>query len=351
MKELKKERDMLWEFIEFNPYPIIILDAKGHFITWNKAFKAITKDIEPPKGYSFFDDPALKKTGIDKKMKEVLEGKPVKTGDYWYDYSILENAGVDVKEIKKAVGRQKICLKTVLFPVFVGYTDEVEKIVVMHEDITQRKIAEEETKKALEKKELLLKEINHRIKNNLQIINSLLNLQSSKIDNAAVKGMFQEAQNRIKTMALVHENLYEQGDFEKINLGVYLKSLAKNLFQSIKSTSSFIQLKFTADDIYIDIQKAVSLGLITNEVISNAIKYAFKENQKGEVSIQLKHTENNHGLLTIKDNGCGLPGNIQPETTDTLGMQLIYSLSQQIGSNVELFNENGTTYIFKIPLV
>lgn len=351
MKALKKEGDMLWEFIEFNPYPIIILDAKGQFITWNNAFRKITKGIAPPKGYSFFDDPALKKSGIDKKMKQVMEGKPVKTGDYWYDYEILEKYGVDVKEIKKAIGRSKICLKTVLFPVYKGYTREVEKIVVMHEDITQRKIAEEETEQALKKKELLLKEINHRIKNNLQIISSLLNLQSSKIDNAAVKRMFEEAQNRIKTMALVHENLYEEGDFEKINLGVYLKSLAKNLFQSIKSTSSHIKLKYTADDVWIDIQKAVSIGLITNEVISNAIKYAFKDNEKGEVNIQLKQTGNKHSLLTIKDNGCGLPGNIQPENTDSLGMQLIYNLSQQIGSKVELSNKNGTSYIFKIPLV
>lgn len=347
---LEKERETIAKLLDFNPYPIMLLDPEGYFVSWNKAFESFAGNFAPPKGFTFFEDPALKASGVVTKMKDVLKGEPVMLNEYWYDYSILEKSGIDVSGFKNARGMDKICLKTILFPLLSDEPNKIEKIIVMHEDITKQKIAEDKIKASLEKKELLLKEINHRIKNNLQIIISLLSLQSSNIKDKKVIGMFSETQNRIKSMALIHENLYQSGNMDAVDLDVYLKNLSQNLLNTFRTDISRVKLKLKLESVAVDMKMAISIGLIVNELISNSLKYAFPKDSKGEISIVLKNIKDNSFELIIKDNGVGIADNERIKESNTLGMQLIFSLSEQINSKIDYTTNNGVSFTFVIPI-
>lgn len=347
---LDKEKEITAKIINLNPYPIMILDPQGKYVTSNISFEKIVKGNKPVSGHSFYDDPALIEAGIIGQVKDVLKGKPVITDNYWYDFNLLRGTGIDVDKIISSLGRDKVCLKTVMFPIVDSHTLEVESVVVMQQDVTQQTIAKEQLKSSLEKKELLLKEINHRIKNNLQIVSSLLNLQASSIDDEKAVMLFDEAQNRLKSMALIHENLYESEDFENIDLSKYIKKLALNLFEAYKSYEAKIKLKTSLEEVFVDVQKAVSIGLIVNEVISNSLKYAFVEKSNGLIVIELeKQKETDLIALRMKDNGCGMKGEVDIDNPATLGLQLIFSLSQQLQAEIKCNLDIGVAYEIGIP--
>ncbi|KAF5086399.1 Histidine kinase [anaerobic digester metagenome] len=215
-------------------------------------------------------------------------------------------------------------------------------------DITERKIAEDQIKLSLHEKEVLLREIHHRVKNNLQIISSLLNLQSRGIDNEEVREIFKESQTRVKAMAMVHEKLYQSNDLSKIQFKDYILSLVVNLIQTYLKDPSIIALKTDIDEIYVDINTAVPSGLIITEIISNSLKHAFPEEGAGEINIFLRR-EGSDLVLKISDNGKGFPGDFDFRNTGTLGLQLVNSLVEQLEGKIELDNTNGVEFriIFK----
>jgi PAS domain S-box-containing protein len=215
--------------------------------------------------------------------------------------------------------------------------------LAMVADITDRKKMEEELKHSLEEKEMLLKEIHHRVKNNLMIISSLLNLQSSYIKDKTSKGIFKESQNRARSMALIHERLYQATDLKRIEFGDYIRTLAKELFRTYAGDFGLIELKINVEDIFLDINTAIPLGLIVNELITNSLKHAFPEGMKGEINVDF-HPKDDHYEFTVKDNGIGLSQNLDFQNTDSLGLQIINNLTSQIDGEIELNRSLGTEF-------
>jgi len=233
------------------------------------------------------------------------------------------------------------------------YRDESGDVVGVFaaaRDITECKQAEDEIRKTLKEKEILLKEMHHRVKNNLMIISSLLNLQSGYIKDKASQDIFKESQNRARSMALIHERLYHSTDLKRIDFGDYISSLATELFHTYNADPGFIKLNINVENILLDINTAIPLGLIVNELITNSLKHAFPKGNKGEINVDF-HPIDGHYEFTVKDNGIGFPEYIDFQNTDSLGLQLINSLTSQIDGEIELDRNNGTEFKIKFPEV
>jgi two-component sensor histidine kinase len=195
-----------------------------------------------------------------------------------------------------------------------------------------------------EQQEVMLKEIHHRVKNNLQIISSLLRLQAFNVDNEHLLTMLTESQARIRSMALVHERLYQSGDLSSIDFGEYIRNLAQQLFHTYKHNADRIKLEITVDHIFLDIGSAIPCGLLLNELISNALKHAFPEGREGEISIKM--TSKDHNIkLAVSDNGIGLPADFDMNTVNTLGLELVKTLIQQLQGTLKLNKNHGTQFI------
>jgi PAS domain S-box-containing protein len=212
-------------------------------------------------------------------------------------------------------------------------------------DITERKEAEKQLKNSLREKEILLTEIHHRVKNNMQIIYSLLSLQSEYIADKKYKALFIENQNRVKSMAGVHEKLYLSSDFSNINFREYIQDLIAELFISYSIDLNRIKVILNVQKILIGMDTAIPCGLILNELITNSIKHAFNECE-GEIKIDF-YLEKGSYILICSDNGVGFPEDIDFKETTTLGMQLVRSLVKQLDGIIELYRGNGTKFTIK----
>jgi PAS domain S-box-containing protein len=210
-------------------------------------------------------------------------------------------------------------------------------------EIDIRLDAEKQLNKTVGEKEVLLREIHHRVKNNLQIIISLLNLQSRYITDEKILAAIRDSQNRVKAMSLVHEKLYQSEDISKINLDDYIRFLGTGLIQFYGAKSRGITLTTDIRDIHVDINAAIPLGLIINELISNSIKYAFPDREKGEIFISVR--KENHTLSVLfKDNGVGIPADLDWRNTESLGLRLVISLVEQLNGSIELDRSSGTAF-------
>jgi len=211
-------------------------------------------------------------------------------------------------------------------------------------DITHHKKIETQMQASIQEKNVLLKEIHHRVKNNLQIISSLLNLQSMHIEDKEALEVFKESQNRVKSMAIIHERLYQSGNFAEINVAEYLTKLIENIYASYGINIDIIKIRINAENIFLDINKAIPCFLVINEVITNSVKHAFPGGRSGEIIIDFKHI-NNEYVISIRDNGVGLPHDLDVQKTNTLGMQLINGLIMQLDGKLEIKSNNGTEFI------
>jgi len=225
-------------------------------------------------------------------------------------------------------------------------------------DITQRKKTEEDLAKTECARK---KEIHHRIKNNLQVISSLLDLQADKFIDTKVIEAFRESQNRVISMALIHEELYKEEGTDTLNFSEYLKMLAENLFQTYRLSSKNIHLKMDLEENSLfDMDTAIPLGIIVNELISNSLKHAFPDRDIGEIQIKLQSDENKKCkiegcqstsyTLTVSDNGVGVPENFHIEDLDSLGFQLVVSLVDQLDGELELISNNGTEFTIRFTV-
>jgi PAS domain S-box-containing protein len=216
-------------------------------------------------------------------------------------------------------------------------------------DITHHKHAEAQIQASLDEKEVLLREIHHRVKNNLQIISSLLNLQSSYLKDIASRDVLKESKDRVKSMAMIHQKLYQSGNFEQIEMGEYIEFLVNGLFSSYGVDSDKIKLKTEMQKVYLDIDNAIPLGLIINEIVTNSIKHAFPGELKGKIFIKMAQDKKNI-LIVASDNGVGLPEDLDVEKTESLGMQLVNNLIRQIDGEVELKRTEGTEFCIKFTI-
>ena len=210
-------------------------------------------------------------------------------------------------------------------------------------EVTERARMEERIKASLKEKEVLLKEIYHRVKNNMQVISSILNLQSKHIEDKRALEIFRNGQSRIKSMALVHEKLYGSEDLAGIDFAEYTRSMTSNLF-GLYQVSEAVRLKIDIKDILLNINTAIPCALIISELISNSIKYAFPGGIEGEIRIGLYTDKNGKFKLIVKDNGVGFPKEIDFRKTESLGMQLVIMLVEQLDGTVELDRSEGTAF-------
>jgi two-component sensor histidine kinase len=189
---------------------------------------------------------------------------------------------------------------------------------------------------------VLLKEIHHRVKNNLQIISSLLNLQSDNIDLADPARTFRESQDRIRSMALIHEKLYRSGDVARIDFREYVESLTSGLYRSYFPGPG-VRIFADVENVSLDIDLAVSCGLIINELVSNALKYAFPDGRAGKIHVSLAGDGDSY-TLTVSDDGVGLPPGLDFRDTPSLGLQLVNTLVGQLEGTIELDSAEGTRF-------
>ena len=224
-------------------------------------------------------------------------------------------------------------------------------ICMLATDITEQKLAKKKIQASLLEKETMLKEIHHRVRNNLQVITGLLQLQAKASKHPELIEHFQESQNRIHAMAMVHEKLYNSGDFSRIDLAVYIRSLSQELFQSYKINPVNIDITIQADgEVLAGINKAIPCGLIINELISNALKHAFPGNRPGELKIIIRKTKDTEIEIVVHDNGLGLPDDVDIHQPRSMGLDLVNGLvKNQLYGQIEVKRDKGTEFRIIFP--
>lgn len=215
-------------------------------------------------------------------------------------------------------------------------------------EVCQRTIAEERLKLLLHEKDVLIREIHHRVKNNLQVIVSLLYLQAKSTGDPACASALLDSQTRIKSMALIHENLYQSGDFSSVDLDRYLRNLAGNLMVAYGTDPAGILVITEAEDVRVTVTTAIPLGLIANELIANALKYAFTGRDGGEIILTAKR-EDAQILLSVRDNGRGIPPDLDWEHAPSLGFNLVRMLVRQLRGTITLDRNSGTAFVITVP--
>jgi len=225
----------------------------------------------------------------------------------------------------------------------ITFNENKNLLIIAEKEIESRKNAENKIKLSLEEKNILLQEIHHRVKNNMQIISSLLNLQTRYVDDEEAVNVLKESQNRVRSMAMIHEKLYQSNDLSHINFVDYIQSLVSNLFYSYNIKNLQIKSILEIDDIRLNMETAVPCGLIISEIVSNSLKYAFPNEMHGEILVSLKSVEDGYELI-ISDNGVGLPEELDFDNNKSLGLILVKSLTEQIDGEITIHRNHGTEF-------
>lgn len=236
-----------------------------------------------------------------------------------------------------------------------GKEPDSKVIIEIDEDINDKKLANEELREALEEKdrllnekEILLREIHHRVKNNFQVISSLLSLQSKRSSSPELKLILDESRSRINSMAKIHEKLYRSDEIEKVNMNEHLREVVNGLVELYNGKSKMVKFNLDVEDINLPLDKAIPCSLIVNELVSNCLKYAFISYENSAVSVLLKSDEEVYTLSVI-DNGNGLPDGFSITNNDTLGLLIVNTLVNQINGEIAFENNNGAAFIIKFP--
>ena len=215
---------------------------------------------------------------------------------------------------------------------------------ILKNEIDERIKVEKKLKKSLHEKEILLKEVHHRVKNNMQVISSILNLQCSYLTDQTVIDLLRESQNRIRSMSYIHESLYHTEDFTTVNFAKYIQNITNNLFYSYKPKAKKIDFKQKIDDVFLTLDVAIPCGLIINELVSNALKYAFTEVEIGTLQIEVKNIKANTVKIVIEDDGKGVPSDFDIEKSQSLGLQLVKVLTEQLNATLNIESVHGLKY-------
>jgi PAS domain S-box-containing protein len=227
-------------------------------------------------------------------------------------------------------------------------TEEGPLVSAAIRDISERKHADTQLRNSLREKEVLLKEVHHRVKNNLQIVSSMLNLQMDQISDPAALELFQESQSRVRSIALFHEKLYQSKDLARIDIAEYLKSIAAGLFATYGVAPDRLAVFVNAEDIPLSVDAAISCGLIVNELISNALKHAFPDGRSGTVEVTLR-ADGPDAVLEVVDDGAGFPAGIDFLNPSTLGLKLVSILTEQVRGSIALVRTPGTRFTIRFP--
>lgn len=250
-----------------------------------------------------------------------------------FEFALLNSSG------------ETIWIQAFLNPVY--QEDELTGISCVMFDNTERRLIDRRVRDSLKEKEVLLQEVHHRVKNNLQVISSILSLQGSYVSDDETLRILKESQERIKAMSFIHETLYRTADFSKLEFTDYLKTIASNLVQSYRTSATRIQFDVELDTVYLNLDQSIPCGLIVNELMSNALKYAFVGRSDGRLLLKLKQ-DKDFIELTVSDDGVGLDVHFKFEKQDSLGIQLVYSLVEQLDGNMQVISSPGEGTMFQL---
>lgn len=322
--ELRKSEDQNKAIINALPDLIFRVNSEGRYLDvvfkhehalWVEPEKLVGKYLSDYYGNELGEQ-------LLNKVKQVLNTKDILA----FEFFVIENEQSEYYEAR------------------FGTINEEEVLVIIR-NITESKQAEQDLKNSLHEKEILLKEVHHRVKNNLQVISSILNLQSSYVKEESTLQILQESQNRIKSMSFIHESLYQTKNFSYINFSEYIINLSKNLVHSYQVYEDLVDLNLEVEPVNLNLDQSIPCGLIVNELLSNALKYAFQQGQKGLITIGLRE-DKNKVFLRVEDNGKGLPEGFYATATETLGLQLVSTLVEQLDGTMGVkSNRNGTKYL------
>lgn len=308
---------------------LIVTDVDGHITRTNSAATTLL-------GY---DGNALVGTALE----DILATKGTTQR---VDLRVIESAGSVESRCKRVDGSEI----PVLFSASIIHDLQGRDLgfVCVAQDITKLKEAEHQIRSSLNEKEMLLKEIHHRVKNNMQVISSLLSLQAKQIKDEQARAIFKDSQNRVKSMALIHESLYQTDDLSHIDFAEYLRKLVNHISRSYQMQTEAIKMKVNVGDIALGVDTAVPCGLIINELITNSLKYAFPAGTAGEILIDLSASDGGY-KLTLSDNGIGLPKELDIENAKTLGLKLVRTLTEQLRGQLSHSNGCGTKFEITFP--
>ena len=328
---LKSSLSLLNATLESTADGILVVDRNGHITRWNQKFADMWQIPED----------VLSSNSDEQALNHVLNQ--------------MVNPEAFLAKVRELYGQPEASSIDQLYltggRIFERYSqpqrigDDIVGRVWSFRDITEQRRAEDKIRKSLEEKEVLLKEIHHRVKNNMQIVSSLLDHQTQYIKDKNVIEIFAESQNRIASMALVHEKLYQSKDLAKIDFHDYINDLVANLFQSYVENSGKIKLNMNIENIQLDIDLAIPCGLIINELVTNSLKYAFPDGRNGEIKIVFRKTDENMLELVISDNGIGIPLDLDFRKTGSLGLHLVTILAEnQLHGKINLNRNEGTEF-------
>ena len=320
---LRASEARLKSTVESLPFDFFALDEAGRYMLQNAICKKHWGDL------------------IGRRPEDSAPNQKIR--NQWIDNNRRAFSGVTVEgDVSYRIKGKTLYMHNILSPVIDG--DRVCGIVGVNIDITQRTIAAQQIQKDLVEKEALLKEIFHRVKNNLNVISSLLSLQVRKIKTKKqALEAFKESRDRIYAMALVHEKLYHSKNFNRIDMKPYIENMIIDLLQ-VYGVKESIELNMDIKNIYLDINTAIPCGLILNELVTNAFKHAFPEQKKGKIQIVFKKNRNKIYQLAVADNGIGLPDNLDLESTDSFGLQLVSLLVKQVEGDMTVRRTHGTRF-------
>ncbi len=338
-REIERKNILLEKILGNIPVGVWIVDELGNMTMHNKASEEIWGGTE---NISIRKQPEFKGWWAE-------SGERIKL-DEWASYNAFKYGKTYLNQIiniESFDGKRKTIMNSAI-PMF-DKNEKIIGVVVVNQDVSRFIQIENELKASLEEKEMLMKEIHHRVKNNFQVVSSLLNLQRSSLKNQNVEEVLLECQNRIKSMAILHEKLYRSGDLIRINLNGYLTDLLKSLHNSYRLKERNINIELNMDEIYVSTDDAINLGLIINELVVNSLKHAFKGRKEGLITISLKENDSSNLEIIVKDDGIGISENINIEKTDSLGLLLINSFVKQVKGKIKLIRGQGTEFRIVSP--
>ena len=338
--EIKSQASKLTSIIESSSHYFFTINRKFEITSFNKLFE---EDIKEHFSMDIAVNDSFKRVFNNRKQAGDMYTKK-ELNNFWEDKFGSAFKGKSVNfEIEQVSSNNKPFFREIFLNPIYSDSGEIKEVSGISHDTTDKRLYEKELKKSLEEKEVLLKEVHHRVKNNMQVISSILNLQSTYVHDEGLLAILRESQNRIRAMASIHERLYRTKNFSDIKFSEYLKDLAENLVHTYELSKTKIKLQFNIEEVFLTLNTSIPCGLIINELISNSLKYAFEDRLEGLIELTLSKNGETVSLI-VMDDGVGVPEAMDIEQTDTLGLQLVSTLVEQIEGKMNLDRTKGSKF-------
>lgn len=336
-QDVKYYRGLVSALVENADDAIMAKDLDGTVLSCNPASERLF-------GYSeseLVGRPAMLIIPPDKEVEERDKISRIRQGEHVSDY----------ETVRRCKAGHLIAVSVRMSPIRDG-AGNIRAASTIIRDITERKKTEQFILNSLHEKDVLLREIHHRVKNNLAVVSSLIYLQSTRATDRAMVGFFQETRNRIRSMALIHETLYSSNNLAEVDFGCYVKALAETLLRTYGTAEKQIELVYEVDSVCLPIEQAIPCGLIVNELLSNAFKHAFHDGRTGVVTMSVRKGDEDQCIIGVGDDGVGVTPTTGISSGHSLGLHLVRTLSQQLDGVFELGNQQqGTQALVRFKII